>query len=296
MIDLHMHTTASDGERTPAEILQKCEALGLELISISDHYTMDGYDQLKDPAVRSLFSGEILPACEFSAHFNGISIEVLGYGIDPEDARDYLKKTYPPLKEKQRREMEQLILQYRERGFQFDEAAVRSNFNAHGGRTAMQIELRRYPENVARFFDPASETSEKSFLRREVSNPESPYFMNTEGLYPSAKEVCETIRSLGGKAVIAHPGCYNQRVYENLETLIQTARPDGLEAWYSTHTPEQRQHLLSLCEKYDLIYSGGSDYHNDAREKVGNVLGMAELADIFPVKEIRQWADKLKKI
>lgn len=297
MIDLHLHTIASDGALNAAELLQKCEALGLEMISITDHYAMESYRDLKDPAVRKLFSGEILPGCEFSAHFKGINIEVLGYGIDPDAAQDYIKRVYPTLAQKREKELNVLIALYREKGYPFDEAAVRTNFSiVSDAREAMRLELNKYPENIARYYDPASETSFKCFMRREVGNPKSCYFLSCEAFFPSAQEVCSQIRAMGGKAIIAHPGCYNSIIYDSLEELIETAKPDGLEAWYSTHTPEQREHLLSLCQKYNLIYSGGSDYHNDLREAAGNVLGMPQLAEIFPLAEMRKWIDPLKKI
>lgn len=297
MIDLHIHTTASDGCMTPAEILQKCEKSGLELISISDHYSMRGYDDLKNPDVRKLFSGEILPACEFTTHFKGVNIEILGYGIDPDDAREFLDKTYPVLFEKTKRDLELLIDLYNERGFPFDEATVRMHFKeTQDARESIRTELNKYPENVARYYDPESEKSGKSFLRREVTNPESPFFMNVDRLYPDAATICSFIRSLGGKAIVAHPGIYNSSIYNSMDELIQTAKPDGLEAWYVLHTPEQREHLLALCKKYNLIYSGGSDYHNEARNAAGNTLGIPQLADIFPVAEIRKWANTLKRI
>lgn len=300
MIDLHLHTTASDGALTPRELLIKAEGLGLEMISISDHYTMLGYDDLKDPAVRKLFSGAILPACEFGAHFNGSPIEILAYGINPDEAREFLAETYPPLNEKMRLELEQLIKVYRERGYPFDEQAVWEHF-AKGGkelgaRGAIRIELNKFPENVARYYNPLSETDGKCFLRNEVGNPKSPYFLSYDWLYPSAKEVCDYIRKLGGKSIIAHPGVYDNELFNATEQIILDAGPDGLEAWYSTHTVEQREYLLALCRKYNLIFSGGSDFHNEERETRGNVMGMAPLAPIFPLDAIKEWTDRLIKI
>lgn len=300
MIDLHLHTTASDGALTPKELLIKAEKLGLEMIAISDHYTMLGYDDLKDPAVRELFSGKILTACEFGAHYNGSLIEILGYGIDPDEARNYLAETYPPLKEKMRREMEILIKTYRERGFPFDEQAVRDHFDREGitigARGAIKRELNKYPENIARYFNPLSETDEKSFLRNEVGNPKSPYFLSYDCIFPSAEEICTFIHKMGGKAIIAHPGIYDPAVYQATEQIILEAKPDGIEVWHANHTPEQREVLMGLCRKYGLIFSGGSDFHNKQREARGNVMGMAPFASVFPVDAIKEWTEPLLKI
>ena len=82
MIDLHMHTTYSDGLTGVKDLLLKCEAAGLDKISIADHNTVEAYAELENPNVRKLYSGEIIPGIELSAIFMGVEIEVLGYGID----------------------------------------------------------------------------------------------------------------------------------------------------------------------------------------------------------------------
>ncbi len=296
MIDLHLHTNNSDGRHSVAEILTKCEEAKLSLISITDHWTMLGYDDLKDPAVRKLFSGQILPGCEFTAHYEGQGIEILGYGIDPEDAREYLSQ-FPPLEKKWEIELEELIKQYRKMDIRFNETQVRQNLkDGHGARGSMFMEIVRYPENTARFTDPGSAENSGIFSRREVYNKKSPFFLHNGWFSPPANEVCDFIHSIGGKAIIAHPGAYDKAIYEATEELIRFAKPDGLEAWYAVHTPEQREWLLSLCKKYDLLYSGGSDYHHEIRAAKGYRIGLPQIADIYPVDEIMQWIQPLKKI
>ncbi len=297
MIDLHMHTTASDGNNTPAEVLQFCEDAGLEMISVTDHWTMLGYDEILKPEVRSLFSGRILPGCEFTANFKGQGMEILGYGVHPEDAREYLSH-FPALPEKRKIELEELIRVLGEKGMRFDEAAVRSTFESGvtDARGSMWREIRNYPENVALFTDPESATNSHIFSRRELANRTSPFFVHNKWFSPPADEVCEFIRSLGGKAIIAHPLSYSAALTEELEELIEFAKPDGLEVWYSTFTAEQREFLRSLCKKYDLIFSGGSDYHDEARKDRGNIIGIPQFADIFPTGEILKWADQLKMV
>lgn len=296
MIDLHLHTTASDGKVSPADLLRKCEEAGLSLISVTDHWTMLGYDELLKPEVRSLFSGKLLPGCEFTAHYEGQAIEILGYGIHPEDAREYLSQ-FPALQEKWKLETEELIRQYKKMDIRFDEDAVRKNLaDGMGARGGMFEEIVRYPENVARFTDPNSVQNSSIFSRKEVYNKYSPYFLHNGWFSPPADEVCDFIRSKGGKSFIAHPGAYDKNVYDDLENLIQFAKPDGLEAWYVMHTPEQRAYLLRLCEKYGLLYCGGSDYHHDQRAEKGYKLGLPQIADIYPLESMFQWIEPLIKL
>ncbi|HVI41402.1 MAG TPA: PHP domain-containing protein, partial [Anaerovoracaceae bacterium] len=82
MIDLHLHTTSSDGSDEPEEILRKAEQLGLSHISITDHDSLGAYEKLSSRNLSGYFGGVIIPGCEFSVVHSKMPIEVLGYGID----------------------------------------------------------------------------------------------------------------------------------------------------------------------------------------------------------------------
>ena len=293
MIDLHLHTTASDGALSPAELLKKAEGLGLQMISVTDHFTVKGYKELKDPAVRSLYSGKLLPGCEYSAHYKDLSIEILGFGIRIDDAAPFLEKRYgTTLQEKWAIELDKMMEHYRSKGYPFDERAVREHFAKEGNsaRFCMTKELFAHPENRQRLLYPEAAENGSVFLRKEYSNPESAYFFPAHFLHAEAKEVCDEIHRLGGLAVLAHPLKYNPAFERVLEEMLREVPLDGLEAWYGSNTAEQREYLLQLCRKYDLIYSGGSDFHNPKRENSGGVkMGMAHLKDVFPTQTILEF-------
>ena len=289
MIDLHIHTTNSDGQYTTAEVLKMCEKAELELISITDHFSVGAYDDLKDPAVRKFFSGEILVGCEFPASFKGQTVEVLGYGFKPEDAKEYLSQ-YPTIAEMEHEEWEHQLQQYKDRGVLMDASLIGE------GKTSFWNEINRHSENRMRYRNPQSAESAQAFFRKEMSDYRSPFFFDTSWHFPPIKEVVDYIHSLGGIAVLAHPLTYSDSVIEELEELIELAKPDGLEVWYSAYDDEQRAHLMTLCEKYRLIFSGGSDFHNDWRIAWGNALGIPHLAEKFPTEEILKWVNQCKMI
>ena len=89
MIDLHLHTNHSDGTDTVTELLEKAEQLKLEIISITDHDTVEAYKELENSEIRNKFSGEILPGVEIKAIYDNHNIEVLGYGINPNNIKIY---------------------------------------------------------------------------------------------------------------------------------------------------------------------------------------------------------------
>lgn len=82
MIDLHIHTTSSNGSDEPKDILIKAQQSGLSYISITDHDSIGAYKKLRDLKINNYFEGKIIPGCEFSAAHNGKPIEILGFGID----------------------------------------------------------------------------------------------------------------------------------------------------------------------------------------------------------------------
>ena len=92
MIDLHMHSTYSDGTESCSTILKKCQNKNLDFISITDHNTALGYEELEDKNISSLFNGHIIPGIELNTKVLNIPIEILGYGIDYKKMNELVKK------------------------------------------------------------------------------------------------------------------------------------------------------------------------------------------------------------
>ena len=98
MVDLHLHTNNSDGSDTVIELLQKAENAGLEIISITDHDNCFAYKELKNIDVSNYFSGKIIRGVELAAGYDGMEVELLGYGIDT----DKLNKKAPEIRQAKR--------------------------------------------------------------------------------------------------------------------------------------------------------------------------------------------------
>ena len=104
MIDLHMHTTNSDGSDTPEELLKKCEELKLDYISITDHDTCASYDEIKENNLDNLFTGKIITGCELTTIYKGRTIEILGYGVKTNIISNWCTNFYTKEKENKRKE------------------------------------------------------------------------------------------------------------------------------------------------------------------------------------------------
>ena len=247
--DLHTHSTASDGQYTPTELVRLAKERGLDVLALTDHDTVDGLEE----AVRA---GEhmglrVIRGIEFSAK-EYPTFHILGYGFDPEAPA--LSDLCRELKEGRDQRAPRIIAFLEEQGVHIPLSEVEV---LAGGRIvgrphfAQVLTKHGYVSTNREAFDRYLDTRE--FLRR-VERPK-----------PPARVCVETIRSAGGKVSLAHP--YQIGVDdEKLEDIVRELTGFGLDAiecYYPKHTPEQREFYLHLAEKYGLHVTGGSDFHGE---------------------------------
>jgi predicted metal-dependent phosphoesterase TrpH len=285
MIDLHIHTTSSDGSDEPKEILIKAQQAGLKYIAITDHDSIGAYKKLKDININDYFEGKLIPGCEFSAVHNGKPIEILGYGIDLdaisragivsddkfyERENDYLKKMLEVCRN--------LNIKYS------------NNLSVKGKYFATQIlhaDIRKYPENEKCFPKEIWE-SLNAFYRTCVNNPDNPFFLDQMKDYLTVKETAALIQNAGGKAFLAHLYGYCVDDYEVfLNSIVSLNALDGIECYHSLHSIERTKYLLNYCNEHKLYASGGSDYHGKLKPNVK--LGESILDTRIPYDILEPW-------
>lgn len=285
MIDLHIHTTSSDGSDEPRDILIKAQNAGLKYISITDHDSIGSYKKLKDIKINDYFEGRIIPGCEFSAIHNGKPIEVLGYGIDLDaidtmgivsDERfleienDYLKKLMEICRN--------LNIRYS------DNLSVNSKYFA---TQIIHADFRKYPENEKHFTKEVWENI-NAFYRTCVTNEESPFFIDKTKNYPTLNEVSSIINKAGGKSFLAHLyGYLADDSEEFLNSMVALNALDGIECYHSLHSMDRTKHLLNYCNEHKLNASGGSDYHGKLKPNVK--IGESILGTNIPFNILKPW-------
>ncbi len=271
MIDLHTHTTNSDGSATTLELLKEAEEKGLTILSIADHNTIAAHLELRDPKVRKLFSGQIIPGVELTTTYKGEIIEVLGYGFDLDLMQEFLKDTVLSFEEKQQKEFELIRNQYQKIGVKFQTENINFDPKTESSRTSFAIEIKKYPENNHFFLNETSLTTSAGFTRNEVYNPKSPLYVDESPLFPSLEKVIAMIHAAGGVAFLAHTYAYSPNIADELLNILDNYELDGLECFYTTFTAEQSAYLVNLCQERGLLMSGGSDFHGT--RKVNHNLG-----------------------
>ena len=289
MIDIHMHTIYSDGNKTVEEILKMCEARKLEYISITDHDTCKQYN---DKALKNnkIFTGKIIKGTELHAVFQNKSIEILAYNINPDIINEWCEKYYSEekLKEQQNIFRERLFRICDKHGLIYDKNKIKKPEKASEYvEQPIYKEIMAHEENhkiLGEFTQ-----SFGIFFRKGLANPESSYFMNHIEFRPKYKEVIDIIHKAGGKAFLAHPFEYKFKdTIGFIDDLRKEKELDGIECFHPSSVDDNKKDILvEYARKNNLYISGGSDYHGSPKPDIELGVGKGNL-NIF--KEIiEEW-------
>lgn len=245
--DMHTHSSASDGQYRPAELVRLAKEHGLELPALTDHDTLDGLEEAERAGATlgiRVLRGVELGAREYS------HLHILGYGFDPAGLAPLCQKLKAGRDDRKYR----IIAFLREKGLELTleevEDIVGGDIIARP-HFAQALVMRGYVNSNREAFDRYLDTEE---FRRKVKR-----------FKVDARTCIDTIRAAGGKASLAHP-CQIGLEDGPLEKLVRTLTGYGLDAiecFYPKHTPKQRAFYLSLAERYGLHATGGSDFHGE---------------------------------
>lgn len=279
MIDLHSHTTYSDGSDSVEELLIKAQSLGIELLSITDHNSVKAYYDKVYLNYQQYFKGNIIKGVEITTTYQGEIVEVLGYGYDLDAMNQLLEENVLTFENKQKKEYELLKKGFEKANFTFDINNIQYDPTKESARKHFYHEMMQYPENVERLENKSSLESSSKFTRQEVYNPSSPYYIDQSSLYPSLEKTVSMIHEAGGIALLAHLYIYKNAPTFRVDLLeiVSKFKLDGVECHYSTFTKEQREDLMNFCQENNLLKSGGSDYHGTRKPTITLGSGMGDL-------------------
>ena len=260
-IDLHVHTTASDGTASPAQVMRMARDLGLKAVAITDHDTVSGCAEAAEEG-RAL-GVEAVPGVELSSRY-GTTIHILGYFLRTESPAltRVLEAIVAERDERNRRMAAKMAadgipVDYDQMLRRFGKVVGRPNFGQ------MLVELGR-ASSVQDAFDRFIEKGQPYYLPRKMI---------------SIERSVEVIREAGGVPVLAHPLQY--RLEEPaLRQLIEHCMDHGLlgmECRYSRYDEGQSHYLLRLAREYGLTPTGGSDYHGTNKPEIALGSGMGSL-------------------
>ena len=290
MIDLHIHTTSSDGSDEPEDILMKAQELGLKYISITDHDSIGAYKKLEKININNYFNGKVIPGCEFSVVHKGKPIEILGYGIDLETIKSTGIVSDEKFLERENEYLKKMMGVCRNLNLKYSDT-----LSIAGGKyfatQVMHADLRKYPENEKHFSKEVWE-SLNAFYRTCVNNEDSPFFLDQMKNYPTIQEATDLIKKAGGKSFLAHLYVYFVDNYEEfLNSIVSLKALDGIECYHSLHTMDRTEFLVDYCNSLNLYISGGSDYHGKIKPhvKIGETFNGIRI----PYEISKPWLSKI---
>jgi len=252
-VDLHLHSTASDGKFTPEEVVAKAAALGLRYIALTDHDSVDGIG----PAVKAAKAFPrltFIPGVEVSTDVPEGEIHILGYFVDyhSKELADTLKRFRNSREIRARRMVDKL----RKLGIAIDWPRVReiAGEGAIGRPHIAQAMLEKaYIGNFKEAFE--------KYIGRD-----GPAYVEREKMTPA--EAVELVLRSGGLPVLAHP--FTVIDPERWVAILKRAGMVGIEAYYKDNTPENTAATLEMADRFGLIVTGGTDFHGI--ENAGEVM------------------------
>jgi len=258
MIDLHSHTTASDGELTPEELLARARQAGVTTLAVTDHDTVEGLARAR--AAAEAQGIRLVPGIEVSTEAEGREVHVLGHFVD--FAEPGLASFSTRLKTERAERMGRMVARMNQLGFAVTLAEVEAVAGgAHLGRPHLALAL------VNRGVVGSAKEAFDRFL-----GDGRPGWVDRSRLL--AEEAIAMLHRAGGTATIAHPGSSKVSPY-TLERLAR-AGLDGLEVFHPDHVPSQRDAFLRRADQLGLVPTAGSDFHGP-RVSPDRALGMVSL-------------------
>jgi predicted metal-dependent phosphoesterase TrpH len=263
IFDLHLHTTASDGTMSPAELVRYAQGKGLKVIAITDHDTIEGLAEgIQEGTKVGL---EVIPGVELSADAPKGTMHLLGYYIDPASSElaDKLRVLQQARMERNLKMVERL----RALGISLELSEVKAA-PEHGqiGRPhfAYTMVQKGYARNIQDAFDRYLGKGRPAYVEKFRFSPQ---------------EAMHFIRKAGGITVLAHPFTLKQAEPADFEALIRELKEkglDGIEVYYPEHSDGQRKLYRSLAQKYGLVISAGSDFHGLTKDEADLGEGYAD--------------------
>jgi len=270
MIDLHTHTTASDGIYTPEGIIDLAAENGVTVLAVTDHDTVDGIPAAMGPAgTRGI---TLVPGIEFSCEFAHGSLHMLGYYIDFRNSAlcDRVAQLAMFRETRAFRMIEDL--NRHDVNISFDEVYAEANGGAIGKPHVARILVRKgYARSFEEVFSQFLEEGKPGHVKKEKV---------------TAQEALELIRKAGGVPVVAHPATLNLGTGPEFAEFIADLKSSGLrgiEAYSDMHGPEEVEFYRDTALKHGLLVTGGSDFHGDKKEQLGYYrAGLPIPEDLFP--------------
>lgn len=252
-VDLHLHTYYSDGFFSPFEIVKKIQKTGTKIISITDHDNIGGLKEAIRTGLKEDI--EVIPGVEISGEYMNREMHILGYFIDPN--APVMKELLTEIQEERILRIKKIIAKLNELGstITYDDAKEDLKTTVSIGRPHIANALVKQGF-VKSFFDAFS---------KYIGDDK---IADVKKVRPNYDRVFKVIKEAGGLSFLAHPAKYFN---EEEVKLFKAAGLDGIEVIHPSHTTNDVKKYKEIAVKYNLLTSGGSDFHGGRKNDAGNM-------------------------
>ncbi len=274
MLELHSHTTCSDGSLTPSALVALAAKKGVKALAITDHDTMAGWDEAI--AAAASLDLEIVPGLELSTVYNGRSMHILGFYPDREELRSPLQARI----EGRKRRARKMAAKLAELGYPVELPDMPAAMAPGRPHIASALKKAGHVSSHHEAFD--------RFLKDD-----GPAYVPYEKF--AAQAGIALLLSCGAVPVWAHPYIFRGGTVETVLPELVKAGLMGIEVYHPTHSPSQTRKLEEYCQTYGLLLTGGSDYHGPKKEKNPDFRDLNDLAvPLSLLPPLKAAATKLK--
>jgi predicted metal-dependent phosphoesterase TrpH len=270
-IDLHLHTTLSDGVLTPSQLLDEVRARGLAAFAIADHDTIEGYLELR-PLLQET-DPELVTGLELSVATERDDMHMLAYLFAPDF--EELTATLETFRKERNRRGRRMVEKLNQQGLELPLEAV---YEAAAGAAIGR------PHIAEALVNEGLAAGIEEVFRKYIGN-HCPAYIPKSMIRPP--EAIDLIHRAGGIAVLAHP--YINDMHKYVPSLVELGL-DGLEIFHYSHSKQHTKELKRLAGRYGLLLSGGSDFHG--RQEHEGDIG----ADPVPVEYLDNMKDRAREI
>ena len=270
MIDLHTHTTASDGVLSPSELVVLSVKSGVRLLAVTDHDTISGIEEAEIAA--GDYRLDFIPGVELSTTIAGNEVHILGYFIDHKNPG--LNEKLEALQKNRESRVDKILEKLEKFNLNpgFENVRKFSSGNSPGRPHIARAMIEAgFVKDIKEAFDTYLKKGSPCYVPRKKFTPE---------------DSVSLIKEAGGLPVLAHPGLLEN--FELVFNYLLKSGIQGIECYYPEHSPEKTDYFVKLAQEKGLVVTGGSDYHGPKGKTKVNTPGMPNIP--------REIVSDLKKI
>lgn len=262
-IDLHTHSTASDGSFTPTQVIEAAARAGLKAVALTDHDTIAGIPEAM--AASEKYDIEFIPGIELSAFYLNQEVHIVGLFLDINDEQFIQRlENFRQIRDQRNIAM---VRKMTEAGIDISIEKIRE---MDGDAVITRANFARYLLHIG-YISSIDEAFDKYL------SPGKPFFVPKTGVTP--RDAIQAICDNGGIAILAHPLSY-KFTSSQLDTCVELLKSYGLkgiETRYSTFSAADERDMKRLADRHRLLYSGGSDFHGNVKPHISIGKGMGKL-------------------